>query len=440
MFNVATLAPILQMLFTSTADELARETGFIKRKGKYSGAQFLQAMVFGYLERRDAPLEALAQPLRVSRQALDQRLDGRAAALCRLALQEATGHLVQAKAEALPLLARFNGTYAEDSTQAGMPDEAQGDFPGCNSIDPDKGKAGMKVLTRFELTRGAITHLGIYPARASEHTAAGDAPPLPEGCLLLRDLGFCDFGRLQAQTERGVYWVSRLPAQARLYLEGDDEGEPLAGYLKRRRRAGDKEVELDCAVGDKDRAHGRLVALRCPNGVVARRLAKLKQDAKRRGRAVSERQREMCHWTVLFTNVCAEWLSVEQVWTVYRLRWQIELLFKRLKSEGGLGDTRSRKGDRVGCEWYAKLLGQVVRNWVQLLCGGPLRDVNAAQVGRTVSGGILKIAEALARGHGLDDALLDIARKLDALRPRTRRRSRRTASQTLWDYELAASA
>lgn len=438
MFNVVMLAPILQALFTATAEGLARQTGFIKRKGKYTGAEFLQAMVFGYLQRRDAPLEALAQPLGVSRQALDQRLDdGRAAAFCRRVLEQATAHLVQANPEALALLARFNGTYAEDCTQAGMPDEAQDDFPGCNSIDPDKGKAGMKVLTRFELTRGAISYLGVCPARTSDHTAADDAPPLPEGCLHLRDLGFCNFARLQVQTEQGIYWITRLPAQTRLYLEGDESGEPLARYLKRCRRAGHKQVEVCCAVGDKDGARGRLVALRCPGGVVARRLARLKQDAKRRGRPVSERQRQMCHWTVLFSNVPQPWLSAEQVWTVYRLRWQIELLFKRLKSEGGLGATRSGKGKRVECEWYAKLLGQVVRNWVQLLCGGPLRDVNAAQVGRTVSDGILKVAEALARGHGLGDALLDIVRKLDALRPRTRRRSRKTASQTLQEYELA---
>ena len=75
MFNVALLTPILQTLMTSTADQLAEDAELIKRHGKYTGAELLQALTFGFLKRRDAPLEDLAQPLGVSRQALDQRLD-----------------------------------------------------------------------------------------------------------------------------------------------------------------------------------------------------------------------------------------------------------------------------------------------------------------------------------------------------------------------------
>src|SRR4051794_26419468 len=166
MFNVATLAPILQMLLTTTADELAKVTQFIKRRGKYTGAEFLQALVLGYLKRRDAPLEDLAEPLGISRQALDQRLDDdRASQFCRRALQQATEHIVQANPQALPLLEHFHGTYADDGSQASLPQDAQDAFPGCNATDPTLGKAGMKVLTRFALHNGAITHLGIYAAR-----------------------------------------------------------------------------------------------------------------------------------------------------------------------------------------------------------------------------------------------------------------------------------
>src|SRR5205814_8491805 len=94
-------------------------------------------------------------------------------------------------------------------------------------------------------------------------------------------------------------------------------------------------------VGNKDGLSGGRVALACQPDVVARRLASLEKDAKHLGRAVSAWQREMCHWTVLFSNIPGDWLNAEQLWILYRLRWQIELLFKRFKSEGGLAQSNS---------------------------------------------------------------------------------------------------
>src|SRR5262249_6074976 len=169
---------------------------------------------------------------------------------------------------------------------------------------------------------------------------------------------------------------------------------------------------------------------------------RLEKDAKHRGRPVSQRQREMCRWTVLFTNVPRERLSTQQVWEVYRLRWQIELLFKRFKSEGGLGETRSGKRYRVESEWYVKLLGQLIRNWAQMLRGGPLCDVNFAQLGRVIEDHLEKIAEALRDGRGLEQALAQLEAELEKVRDRTRRRARKTAAQTfaqaLDEFILAA--
>jgi hypothetical protein len=145
MINVAMLAPILQTLMTTTAEELAKEAEFFKRNSsKYIPAQFLRAVTFGFLKRRDAPLEALAQPLGVSRQTLDQRLERKATAdFCRRCLLEAVGHLVADRPALGPLLRRFHGVYLDDCTSAALPDEAADDFPGA--------KASMKVLLRWEI-------------------------------------------------------------------------------------------------------------------------------------------------------------------------------------------------------------------------------------------------------------------------------------------------
>jgi hypothetical protein len=52
-----------------------------------------------------------------------------------------------------------------------------------------------------------------------------------------------------------------------------------------------------------------------------------------------------------------------------RVRWQIELVFKVFKSEGGIERTQARSRERVLSELYAKLLALVVQRWVLLAAG-----------------------------------------------------------------------
>src|SRR5881227_207610 len=219
MHSVLVLAPILQALMTTKADQLAKEAKFFQRRGKYSGADFLQALTFGSLKRNRAPLEALAQPLGISRQALDKRLEKKTTAdFCRLCLLEAVKHIVDARPAVAPLLSLFNGTYLDDCTSVWLPDEAADDFPGTGGSDPaHDAKARMKVLLRWEIQVGNVCHVGIHPGRTADYDAEAAAAALPNGALHMADLGFADFDRMQGEMEQGIYVLSRLPAQTRLY-------------------------------------------------------------------------------------------------------------------------------------------------------------------------------------------------------------------------------
>ncbi len=116
---------------------------------------------------------------------------------------------------------------------------------------------------------------------------------------------------------------------------------------------------------------------------------------------------------------------------VYRLRWQIELLFMRFKSEGGLRDSRSENPERVKCEWYLKLVGQVVRNWLMLLRGGPLADVNKVQMGRVIQDWLDRLSDVLGYTKKLRKQLRALREALKNLRKRTARQKGQTAAQRL---------
>ena len=68
----------------------------------------------------------------------------------------------------------------------------------------------------------------------------------------------------------------------------------------------------------------------------------------------------MCDWTLLITNVSQHWLPLEMVRALYTVRWQIELLFKQLKSILRVHQSDTENENRLRCELYGKLIGAVL--------------------------------------------------------------------------------
>lgn len=162
----------------------------------------------------------------------------------------------------------------------------------------------------------------------------------------------------------------------------------------------------------------------------------MRKECKRRGTRPSKRLLEMCHWQVHFTNVALDWLTAQDVREIYRLRWQIELFIKKLKSEGRVGKSRAKKAEVAQAELYLKLLAQVVRNRLELLHGGPLRNVNRVEVGRVIQEAALEIKKSLE--NGMTEVYLSLEKLQDRLkqvRPRTKRKKTPTAAER-WGSEL----
>jgi hypothetical protein len=61
MSTVAQIKEVLQRVLGPRADELARETHFVRRKRQLNGSDFVQGLVFGFLHQADASTEDLAQ-------------------------------------------------------------------------------------------------------------------------------------------------------------------------------------------------------------------------------------------------------------------------------------------------------------------------------------------------------------------------------------------
>jgi Transposase DDE domain len=427
------LADTLQTLFTTEADRAAQVSAMIQRQRKISGADFVQTLVFGWLEDPTATIDELGDQLGISKQGLDQRFDARAADCLWQVLQAATQRLFAANPETIPLLRRFTGVVIDDCTSLGLPAELARQFPGCGGSDPEAAQAGIKLLIRFEVTSGQFQALQAGAARDSERTLSKPLPPLSQGSLHLADLGFFDLDELARRSRQGVSWISRVPA---LLNKQADDGttESLADWLKH--QSADR-IDEPVQLGTKKRLGCRLVAVRLPAKVAQRQLRKLKKKLSKKGRTISERQRVMCQWLVLITNLPPDTFTIEEISVLYRVRWQVELLFKRWKSLVGLGRSRGKRAYRVLCETYAKLLGCLVQHWGSLLRGGPLSGISAYRRAKQVRQFAAGIVEALEDIDQLLMVLEQLAARLRRLPRQDKRRRSPSTRQLLFRPRLA---
>jgi hypothetical protein len=83
---------------------------------------------------------------------------------------------------------------------------------------------------------------------------------------------------------------------------------------------------------------------------------RLLKDAKKRGKTPDPRSIEAAKYIILLTSLPADTFPTADVLALYRLRWQIELAFKRMKSLAGLAGLPAKKPQLAQAWIYARLI------------------------------------------------------------------------------------
>lgn len=391
----------LQSVFLNKADLVARQTGFVRRQSKLSGSRFLQTLAFGWLHNPEATLEELAQTagsvgVPISPQGLDQRFSPRAAVFLERMLHEAVLQIISADAVAVPLLQRFAGVCLLDSTTLTLPAVFAGAWRGTGLESYDSA-AGIKAQVRFDLLNGTLSGPFLHPACTPDQRGALQAAPLPTGALRLADLGFFSLDNLRDMDQQGIYWLTRVQVATRL-VDATRRVWTLADFLHG--QTGDT-IDVTMALGAQHRLPCRVLAMRVPAAVAAKRRQRLRKRSLQRGKRSNFHPDRwaLADWNLYVTNIPAEKLSVQEAWVLARCRWQIELLFKLWKSEGHVDESRSGKPWRILCEVYAKLLGMVVQHWILLVGCWSHPNRSLVKASRTVRTHAPALAMVLSLGQ-----------------------------------------
>jgi hypothetical protein len=104
----------------------------------------------------------------------------------------------------------------------------------------------------------------------------------------------------------------------------------------------------------------RLVAVRVSQAAVRRAHKRLRCTAARKGRQLDARSVRAAHFAYVITDMSQEALPAAETLELYRLRWQIEMAFKRLKGIVHLDHVRAKDEQLARTYLYAKLLGALI--------------------------------------------------------------------------------
>jgi Transposase DDE domain len=408
METLTQVADAMQYILQEVADELGQETGFIQRKRKFSGASFVQALVFGWLAKADSTMEELSQAaanvgVQVSRQGVDERFNAAAAQFLQRMVEETVKCVLRRHSVTTAIIKRFNGVYVEDSTVLKLPAILKDIWAGCND-------SALKISVRWDLQHGGLEQVQLHPGREHDQQAQLHDLPLPVGALQLRDIGYFDLETMRSHAHNGSYWVMRYKVGT-LICTSQVERIDLLALLK---QTGKESIDCEILLGAQARLPCRLVAQVVPATVLAQRQKRLKQWERKHQKRASEEKWALLGWSIYVTNAPVKVLTATEVFEVAHLRWQIELLFKLWKSELRLDEWRSEKPWRILCEIYAKLIAIVIQHWLILLGDGHHLRKSLTQMSRTVQKKAWHLASVLSQRQALIQALSDIDRCFNA--------------------------
>ena len=427
MAQLTALAGRLQDLLGPEAEAVAVRHGLIQRHRKFSGSSLLATFVLGCWrspEARPADLAVTAASLGVdvSAQAIAKRRTPALRDALRDLLHAALGQAVAGPPRTTELLSRFPAVFVGDSSTITLTAALAPRFPGTGG---DAGPAALKLQVQWEMQSGGL-QMAIERGKQSDSTSPLVAWRPPAGSLMLRDLGYFRLARFHRWSRRGIRWISR--ALHNLTVSVDGHSDKLIRWVAKQKA---NRIDREVTLGSEGKTLTcRLVAFRLPPAQAAKKRRAQHRTAQKKGRVPSDDRLAACDWVILITNLPADEFDAEAVQTLYRLRWQIELLFKLWKSHGKIDDHRSDDPVLQLLVLYARLLAVLLQHWVMITLGWSVPSLSLVKAATAVRETLLTLLTVWSSRTAFVDSLNRLAAVVRRCRV-DRRRQKPSTFQTL---------
>jgi len=202
---------------------------------------------------------------------------------------------------------------------------------------PLEGRFGSAVLT---------------DGRQSEGFHLFEAGP---GELVVGDRGYAKASGLSKVHKSGGHFLVRIGWRSVVLLDEAGNDFDILDTIAKLPPGKISEFTVQLADNARHRrplCTARLILAPLPEGAGKRAREKAAYKARRQGRGILPEGAAAANWLMLLTSVAEDSATADQLVALYRLRWQIELAFKRLKSQLHM-DELVAKDSRLARSWLA---------------------------------------------------------------------------------------
>jgi hypothetical protein len=220
---------------------------------------------------------------------------------------------------------------------------------------PGSTGSDWRLHARYEPARGGFTDLAITEATQAEALSCVAVRP---GDVLVQDRGYARVRNFAHARANHADFITRIGWRSVKLSDGPRHPFDLMAALP---EAGASLAEHSVCIGTgREPVAARLIIARKPPEATERQHARLRRRASRTGEKTDPRTLKAAGYLILLTSLPADSASAEEVVRLYRMRWQIELAFKRLKSLGGFAALQA-SDPRLARSWLlAHLIAAVL--------------------------------------------------------------------------------
>jgi len=331
---------VLKELFPCSWEELAEETGATQRlRGFESTESLLRTLLLhiakGYSLRETSVKAKAAGLASVSDVALLKRLRKSKywlRELC-LALMADSNKLFPLKDKNIKIR-MFDGTIVKE---------------------PGKTGSQWRIHYSLQLPQLLCDHFSLTPSSGSGNGESFRRFSIRKGEYVIGDRGYSTAQGIEYVASKGAYSLVRVNTGSLPLFSSKNRRFKLESSLKELKEpgaVGEWKVLID---GKQGFITGRLCAIRKSEHAIELAHKKIKQEAKRKQTTIKPETLEFAKYIIVFTTFPSKGFSASEVLEWYRLRWQVELMFKRLKSLAELGHLPKHDDESSQAWLYGKL-------------------------------------------------------------------------------------
>ena len=346
--------------------KVARETEFVRRAvKKIQPHEFLKLLVFSNINYNDISLSSFANSYAISndislcKQSLDERFTEKSTEFIKQIMLSFLQKIILETKNKIDFLEDFESIRIKDSTSFQISSSMVGKF---KSSDNENSTAMIRIQFEYDLKTGHIYDFSLHSSAEQDTTdAILTVENINKNDLILRDLGYIVNSVLTSIDKKGAFFVNRFNSTANCY-ESEESKIPidLSKIQKKLIKYRIQSIEKKVFIGAKDRIPVRMIIELLPDAQVKERIRKLKRKQSRKGITYSAEYYSRIRLNVYITNASSLVLPLEKIRQLYRLRWQIELVFKVFKSIGKIELNKKMKAHRFETMLYGRLIFMLI--------------------------------------------------------------------------------